>query len=315
MNERITLLRKISLRLFDGEGGAAAAPSGTPGESQVNPAVAGQGNAGEKPIIMYGKQAEAVEPVQQAADAGQPKQDTPEDRRKKFDELINGEYKDEFTERTQKIIDRRFSHTKTVEAENAQYKEIADILKTKYRLADDADIGAIKSAVEGDEDTWADAADEAGMSVEQFRQFRKYKQDSAALDAIRENDIAAQRNREKAERWYGEAQELKKKFPGFDLRTELQDRNFMAAINAGVPMEMAYKGKYYDQFMGEATQTAAKNAEQAVVNNVRARGTRPAENGASSQSPAIIKSDPSKLTLADFDDIAKRVARGERIVF
>lgn len=42
---------------------------------------------------------------------------------------------------------------------------------------------------------------------------------------------------------------------------------------------------------------------------------RPNENGTNSNSAFVTKTDPSKLTRADFEEIERRVARGERISF
>ncbi|MDO4846436.1 MAG: hypothetical protein Q3977_07430, partial [Oscillospiraceae bacterium] len=65
-----------------------------------------------------------------------------------------------------------------------------------------------------------------------------------------------------------------------------------------------------------AAASAAKTAEENVVKNIRAKGDRPAEVGAdANNSPILTKSDPSRLSLREFESIAKRVARGERITF
>ena len=58
-----------------------------------------------------------------------------------------------------------------------------------------------------------------------------------------------------------------------------------------------------------------KSAAQQVTDNVRARGARPAENGVSSGSGFLVKSDVSKLTKKDRAEIARRAAHGEKIVF
>ena len=326
-------LLAINLHLFEGGEGAAptGADGGTQGETPALPVITQRGKkSGDLTAIKYGKPA-AEEPNSDAAPTAeqdpaaggtniegvQVTSDTLEARQKEFDELINSEqYKDIYTRRTQEMIDRRFAKTKAQEAENAKLREIAGLLGQKYGVSEDTDFSKLKAAIESDDDTWAEAADEAGMTIEQYKKFDELRRKNAAFEAMRQNDIIQGQNRQKAELWYSEAQALKNKFPQFDLKAELADSSFMAAINAGVPMETVYKGKYYDQFIGEATQATAKTTEHNLVNNIRAKGNRPAENGAASQGAAFtIKSDPSKLTLADFNEIAKRVARGERVSF
>ena len=55
--------------------------------------------------------------------------------------------------------------------------------------------------------------------------------------------------------------------------------------------------------------------EQKLTNKIIAQGQRPTENGISSQSATVVKSDVSQLTKADRDEIRRRVARGEKISF
>ncbi|MEA4920635.1 MAG: hypothetical protein VB078_06935 [Clostridiaceae bacterium] len=322
----------LDLHMFEGSAsaaGAGAGEGGAQGDTKGGSANTQQSKTGDLSSVKYGKvddngtedvksqpdvQAPAAEGAVQGVNVTS---DTLEARQKEFDELINSDkYKDIYTKRTQEMINRRFAQTKTAETENGKLREIADLLSQKYGIQDDGDFSKLKSAIDGDEDTWAKAADEAGMSIEQYKKFNTLQKRNAAFEAAKQNDIRAEQNRQKAETWMREAQELKSKFPQFDLKAELADPNFMAAINAGVPMETVYKGKYYDQFVESATQSAAQTTEKNLVDNIRAKGKRPSENGTASQSAAFtVKSDPSKLTLADFDEIAKRVMRGEKISF
>lgn len=332
-------LLAINLHLFDGgaaagdgAGTGAAAPgdSNTQGDTTASSVNTRRSKSGDLTTVKYGKpddagttddgsQASEQAPAAEGADTQdvQPTSDALEARQKEFDELINSDkYKDIYTRRTQEMIDRRFAKTKTQEAENAKLREIADMLGQKYGIDTGSDLSSLKAAIESDDDIWADAANDAGMTIDQFKKFNSLQRKNAAFEAMRQNDLLQEQNRQKAETWYNEAQALKTKFPQFDLKTELTDSSFMAAINAGVPMELVYKGKYYEQFMDEATQATAKTTEKNLVNNIRAKGNRPAENGAASQGAAFtIKSDPSKLTLADFDEIARRVAHGEKVSF
>jgi hypothetical protein len=62
-------------------------------------------------------------------------------------------------------------------------------------------------------------------------------------------------------------------------------------------------------------QFTAKKVEQNLTNKIIANGARPSENGNSSQGASVTKSDVSALTKADRAEIARRVARGEKISF
>ena len=70
-----------------------------------------------------------------------------------------------------------------------------------------------------------------------------------------------------------------------------------------------------DEIIPAAMQFTAKAVEQKLTNKIIANGARPAENGNSSQGASVTKSDVSQLTKADRAEIARRVARGEKISF
>jgi hypothetical protein len=70
-----------------------------------------------------------------------------------------------------------------------------------------------------------------------------------------------------------------------------------------------------DEIIPAAMQFTAKTVEQKLTNKIIANGARPSENGMSSQSAAVIKSDVSQLSKEDRAEIIRRVARGEKIRF
>ena len=111
------ILLDVSLRLFDGEGGAAApaagegaADDGNKGGFQASPAPTRRGKSGGFQNVLFGKQGDeptaagdepGPEGKAQPSAAGKGKEgdvvttsNTLEDRRKEFQELVNGEYKD-----------------------------------------------------------------------------------------------------------------------------------------------------------------------------------------------------------------------------
>jgi hypothetical protein len=304
---RFTLWPSIDLRLFDGDAGAAPADAGTTGE----------GSGSDLSKVVYGKEPDGSAAASTTDSAAAGAEDTLEARQARFDELINSdEYKDIYTKRTQDMINRRFAKAKAAEAENAKLRGITDLLNQRYGITDDADFSKLSKAVENDDEMWSRAADEAGMSTQQYRELMRYKMMAERAQAIEQEQVRREQSRERAEAWFNEARTLREKFPEFDLQKELADPNFVAAINApGMSLELAYKAKYFDRYMSGTAQAASQATEKRVVDNIRAKGARPAENGTSQSAAATIKSDPSKLSLADFDEIARRVARGEKIVF
>ena len=332
-------LLDVNLSLFDGgasaggggEGAGAAAPAGQSGEqggSQAAPGSTRRGkSSGEFQNVLFGKQDHQAEAggdhadggQKQPSDAGRDKKqgvettsDTREEKRRAFNQLVNGEYKDIYTEETQRIIDRRFRETKNLEQQVSRAQPVIDMLMQRYKITD-GDMGKLTQAVENDDAYWSEAAEEAGMSVEQYKQFQRLKRENDALlraQRMRQNQQAAQQQLQK---WYSEGEQVKAVYPDFDLGTESKNPQFISMLKAGVPVQHAYEVIHMDEIKAGVAQSTARQTEKQVVDGIRAKGNRPAENGTSSQSAFTVKDDPHKWTKQDRAEVARRVARGETI--
>ena len=327
----------IRLNLFDGaaaggEGSVAAADAGAAGDT--NSAVPGntrRGKTGEYTNVKFGKQ--QTQPVTTGdadgqtdtgtPDAGEKKvgvqstSDTLEARKKAYYELVNGQYKDLFAQDTQRIINSRFREMKALEQQVGQYQPLIDMLMQRHKIAD-GDVAKLTAAVENDTAFWSQAAEEAGMSVEQYKQFQKLQRDNAALlkeQQRRQGQEAADRQ---LARWTQEEQEVRQIYPAFDLKAELENEQFRFLITnakSPVPLQHAYEVVHMDEIKAGIAQMQAKATEKQVVDSIRAKGARPAENGTSSQSAFTVKDDVGKLSSKDMAEINRRVMRGERISF
>lgn len=308
-------LLDISLNLFDG-GAAGGEGAGTAGATNASSDAAGQNNSGE--TILYGKQPQTAAP-----DAGEKKvgvqstSNTLEDKQRAYRDLIEGEYKEQYTQDTQRMINARFKQTKALEKQVADAKPVIDMLLQRHKI-EDGDLGKLLQAVENDDAYWSEAADEAGMSVEQYKEVQRLKRENAAF-------VEAERRRQSQEKadarlaqWAKETAEVQKLYPSFDLRRELENEHFRYLISnakAPVPLKHAYEVVHMDEIKAGIARMQAQATEKQVVDSIRARGARPAENGTSSQSAFTVRDDVSKLSRKDMDDINRRVMRGERISF
>lgn len=310
-------LLRVRLDLFDGEGAAAAA--GASGETNGGSVPTRQSKSGETNII-YGKQDVTTNAAKQPSAAGNEHTETSttsntlEERKKAWRDLVNGEYKDLYTEDTQRLINKRFKEEKAVRDSLSKQQPIIDLLAQRYNVTD-GDAAKIMSALESDTTYWQQVADESGMSIEQYMKMQRLQRENRALQeqqARRDGAAAAQRQ---MAAWTQEAAALKAKYPGFNLNTEAQNEQFVRMLRTGVPMEHAYRVMHMDEIVSDSVRTMAQQTEQRVVNNVRARGARPAENGTSSQGAFTYKDDVSKLSKKDRAAIAKRVSQGETIRF
>ncbi len=321
-------LLDICLSLFDGDGSGAGAQaagqtgSGASGESTAAPGNTRRGKSGDSSVL-YGKQANAAEEPGRDkgkdSDAGREEKqgvtvtsNTLEDRRKAFLDLVNGEYKDVYTEETQRIIDRRFRETKNLEQQVGRYQPVVDMLMQRYKIGD-GDVAKLAAAIENDDAYWSEAAEEAGMSVDQYKQFQKLQRENEALRQAQLQQQGQQAAREKLNQWMEEGESLKAVYPDFDLGAESRNPQFLSMLKAGVPVRHAYEVIHMDEIKAGVAQNTAKQTEKQVVDGIRARGARPVENGTLSQSAFTVKDDPGKWSKKDRAEVARRVARGETI--
>lgn len=322
------IILPVDLGMF-GEGAAAAAagdgaaPANTGAQGDTKSAVPGRthrGKTGEADNVLYGKQEAAAsaepktesKPEPKAAESAAPA--TPEDLRKAFKAMVNGEYKDIYAEETQKLINRRFSETRSLETQIQAQQPVIEMLAQRYNVTD-GDMAKLAKAIEDDNSYWQEAAEQAGMEVEQYKNFRKLQRENEAFRALEQKRQNQERAQQQAQEWYRQADALKAKYPALDIGEELKNKSFVSMLQSGTPVEVAYQALHFDELMNNAVQATAADAEKRVVDNVKAKGTRPAENGTASRSGFTVKDDVSKLSRADRAEIARQAMRGKKITF
>ena len=304
----------LNLQLFadggagDGGTGAEAGNMGVTGAAAMP-----QSKGVKNPLadVKYGIQEEA-----QTADVQTKAAESvePADRNAEFEKLIKGEYKDLYDAKMQDTVQKRLKSTKeTVDKYNALSPTL-ELLAKKYGV-DAADIEALNKAIEEDDSYFEEEALEKGVSVEHLKEIRKLERDNAEL----KKQMQEQSTREKANQlystWMGQAEEVKSIYPSFDLAAEMQNPKFVDLLKSNIDVRTAYEVTHKDDIIRGAMQFTAKTVESKLAKKMMANGSRPTENGTSAQSASLTKSDVSQLTKADRDEIARRVARGEKIRF
>ena len=304
----------LSLQLF-AEGGAAAGDGGTAQGTGVEASAAGMQSKGAKnPLasVVYGKQ--------EAAPAAEVQKgpDNAADPAAEFEALIKGKYKNQYDARMQDTIRSRLKAKDTQITELTQkqtaLEPLLEVLSKKHGV-EAGDIAALVKAVEADDSYFEEEALRKGMSVKQLKEFRAIEKSNEEL----RRQVQERRNQENAERQYGlwmqQADEARKVYSGFDLKTEMQNPQFQRLISNGIDVRTAYEVIHKDEIIPAAMQFAAKTVETKLAQSIASGAGRPAENGVGSGSPSITKSDVSQLSKADRQEIIRRVQRGEKIRF
>ena len=299
------------LVLFDGGeggGGEGAAEGGPQAEVPVyHPR--NQKSGGELANVVYGRQ----EGDPDAGDRAVVSSDDAAARAERYQEFRN-EFKAELDQDFQRVFNKRFGETKQMQEQLDAVSPVIDLLRDKYGVTD-GDMDKLMAAMEEDDSYWQDAADENGMTVEQYKQFRRYERENAELNqqirAMQQQDAADNQLRQ----WWQQGEQLKQQYPSFDLDREAQNPEFLRLLQSGIPVDHAFKLIHMDEIMQGVAANTAKAAERQITANIRARGARPAEAGASGKASFTVKNDVSKLSKKDRAEIAKRVEHGEMIEF
>ena len=329
-------LFKFDLQLFNDGGAAGAAPAGEGAVQTSENALAKadtnrsrggsrRGRSGAYDNVVFGKQDAAAETASSVAGSTNAEangnksgvtttSDTLEAKRKAFEDMIGGEYKDIYAEKFQDAFNRRFKEVKGMEQTIADQKPILDMLAQRYGIAD-GDMKKLMSAIEEDTSYWQEAADKEGLTVEQYKAMQKLQRENAELQRMRERQAGEQQAQQQLARWMQEAESMKSLYPGFDLRAELQNREFLTLLKSHIPVQKAYELVHMEEIKQAAARNAAQTASAQMQANLKAKQSRPSENGTSSKSAAIVKNDVHSLSRDDRAEAVRRAMRGEKISF
>lgn len=321
---------KVDLQLFnDGgatggaEGSTATATENAP-KTDIKPSGSSRrSKSGEFENVVFGKQegttsdgATGLEAEGKPTGAGKTDvtttSNTLEERKKAFNDLINGEYKDLYQENFQQVFDRRFKQVKGMETELASQKPIIEKLMARYGVDD---VAKLDKALTEDTEYWERVAEEKGMTVEQYHAMQKLERENEELRAIRQRQIGQQQFQQQIDKWYQEADRVKELYPSFDFKKEAQNPEFLSLLKNGNSVEHAYKVLHFDELTQNAARVAAQTADAQAQARIKQKASRPSENGTSSKSAVIVKNDVSSLTRKERAEIARRVQRGETIRF
>ena len=113
-------------------------------------------------------------------------------------------------------------------------------------------------------------------------------------------------------RWAAEEAMIRRDVPGFSLKQELSNPEMRRLMELpGMRMGDAYRLAHYNDALRQTAQTV----EQGVVERIRQRSARPAENGTSPGGAAITRADVASMTRAQREALERRAMHGVKISF
>ncbi len=317
----------MKLQLF-AEGGDGAAAAGGDGaapaaaEKATSAPVQGKGRetaAAEvdemlSPAEEPGAEEDAAEGEKQDGAADKSSTD-PEAHRKAFGKLMRGEYNREFGEMIVQATQKAYD---SILNEQGPVGRILNALGQKYGTAP-GDYEALAAAVEGgvvkDDAYYEDMAMKKGISVQLAKEMDALESENAKHRAAEQQRAEAAKMEAIQQEWDAAAERIRAEDPGFDIKMALADPDFAQMLKLGVKMEDAYKARYFDDIMARRTTQTAKTVEKGVEARIRQRGARPSENGTNPGGAAVLKTDVSKLTPQQCEELERRAMRGQIITF
>ncbi len=309
-----SIIPMLNLQLFaEGAGGtgAGAGDGGTAEGQGVTEAAALPQTKGAKsnPLanVKYGIQEEAA-PAAEVQTVAQP------DRNAEFEKLIKGEYKDLYDAKVQDTIQKRLKGQKDIVDKYNALTPTLEMMAKKYGV-EATDIESLNKAIEEDNSFYEEEALEKGMTVQQLKEIKKMERENANLKAQMEEAQRQENGKKLYAAWLQQADEAKKVYPSFDLRAEMNNQKFVDLLRSNIDVRTAYEVLHKDEIIPAAMQFTAQTVESKLAKKIASNGARPSENGMSSQSASLVKSDVSQLSKADRAEIIRRVQRGEKIRF
>jgi len=300
----------------EGTGEAAAAEKATsaPVQGKGREAAAAEVDEMLSPAEEPGAEEDTAEGEEQDGAADKSGTD-PEAHRKAFGELMRGEYNREFGEMIVQATQKAYD---SILNEQGPVGRILNALGQKYGTAP-GDYEALAAAVEGgvvkDDAYYEDMAMKKGISVQLAKEMDALESENAKHRAAEQQRAEAAKMEAIQQEWDAAAERIRAEDPSFDIKTALADPDFAQMLKLGVKMEDAYKARYFDDIMARRTTQTAKTVEKGVEARIRQRGARPSENGTNPGGAAVLKTDVSKLTPAQCEELERRAMRGQIITF
>ena len=220
-----------------------------------------------------------------------------------FEALIEGEYKEQFSKKVQKIISKRLREVKNLKEEKDKNTQIVESLLKRFNI-EDGDTEKLERMIEKEMAHYGSKNNE-----KQAELIKRLIAENTFLKRLRQDEMQGMERRNRAQVLKAQAEETKRAYPDFDFEKELKNSEFLRLLRLGVNVKNAYEVVNIDSILDKNS----KSAERKVVDSIRSKGNRPVENGSEGASGILLSGNASKLSRKERAELAKRAAKGETI--
>ena len=226
----------------------------------------------------------------------------------------------EYNKQMQAVVRSRLKSEKSAEEALGKMTPAMEVLARKYGLdASNMDYDALAKAINDDDSYYEDKALEMGVSVETAKKMDQMERDTERQKAQEQRTLQEQKIRQHLASLERQGEAMKKVFPNFDLRTELQNPAFarMTSPNVGISVEDAYYAIHRNEIQMASMQITAQKTAEKISNAIQSGSRRPDESGVSSQAPSVSTFDYRKASpeqrAAFKAGLRKKWANGEKV--
>lgn len=328
------MIKRLLLQLFGEGGGAAAAPAGSDGsgatsaDGQISVGSMSDGTKIDQRLAERMKEQEKkfpglyknVQPAQ-AKPAEKPAEKAPEKEQEpakdidtEWNEAKKGKFAQQYGRDVQAAIQERFKNQQNANDQLTQLAPMLNILAKKAGV-DPTDLKGIVDSVMSDDSLIEEDAEAMGMTNEAYRSFQQLQ---AENDRYRQQEEQRERLNSMQNHLANlarQGEELKQKFPNFDLNEEMKNNDFrrMTAPYSGLTVEQAYLALHYNELLPGAVQAGVNQAKKQMSQSLAANAARPVEGAMSNTAAVQIETDPSKMSKDQIKQYIERARMGERI--
>ena len=266
-----------------------------------------------KPAEAGQEQAQETKQEQVAAAENPTEENTGAPNRMSWDEIMADP---EYNKQMQATIQARLRSAKGAEETLGKLAPALELLARQHNLDPaNIDYDALAQKISNDESFYEQKALEMGVSVETARKIDQQERDTARQQREEARTLEQQKFQQHIMKLEQQGEALKKVFPNFDLRTELQNPNFarMTSPNVGISVEDAYYAVHRNEIQTAAMQVTAQKTAQKISNAIQSGSRRPDENGTSGQAPSVTTFDYRNASREQREALKKRIRSGEKI--
>ena len=222
----------------------------------------------------------------------------------------------EYNKQMQATVQQRLRSAKSAEENLGKLAPAIELLASKYGMdVNNMDYDALAKAIGDDDSYYEEEALKRGKTIEQTKQDVQKEQD----DARQQRTLEQKRIHEHFASLERQGEQMKKVFPNFDLRKELQDPRFarMTSPSGGLSVEDAYYAIHRKEIQAAGMQVTAQQTSQKISNAIQSGQRRPVENGVSGKAASVTSFDYRNAPKQQRDALKKEIyaaaARGEKL--